>query len=233
MFAEIIASRVGVELDRQTLQTQAQDAAAIRERVRLAHDVHDGVLQSLTAARLQLKLMKDESDEKAGSRFNLVTQLLSDEQRRLRQFVDSARLLPGSSGTAARDEDLRRSITDAARNWNCALSFTVEPDDTTIPRALKSELSLMISEGIANAARHGRATQVWVAIQACGDELRVAVKDNGKGFDRVAGERPHSQRSTVEAGPASLRRRVEQLRGSLEVLSTPAGAELRIGLPIT
>ena len=64
LLTEIIASRTGIELDRQVAQKQNEEAAASRERMRLTRDLHDGVLQSLTAAALQLNL----ADGALGSR---------------------------------------------------------------------------------------------------------------------------------------------------------------------
>src|SRR5262249_31555755 len=54
---EIVASRLANALDREIMQTQAKEAVAERERARLTRDLHDGLLQSLTAAGLQIKLL--------------------------------------------------------------------------------------------------------------------------------------------------------------------------------
>src|SRR5262249_33688193 len=56
---EIMASRMANALDRQIMQGQAKQAAAERERTSLTRDLHDGLLQSLTAAGLQIKLLAD------------------------------------------------------------------------------------------------------------------------------------------------------------------------------
>src|SRR5262249_7018894 len=63
VLTEIIASRTGTELDRQFSQRRNEEAITSRERLRLSRDIHDGVLQSLTAAALQLKLADQTLEE--------------------------------------------------------------------------------------------------------------------------------------------------------------------------
>ena len=82
LLTEIIASRTGIELDRQVARRRNEEAIASRERMRLTRDLHDGVLQSLTAAALQLNLAGQAPDQDRRSRLDLVTQLLAKEQRR-------------------------------------------------------------------------------------------------------------------------------------------------------
>jgi signal transduction histidine kinase len=224
----IIASRLAVELDRQVLHAKAQRMAALRERVDLAHDLHDGVLQSLTAARLQLKLADRSHDQETAGRLQTVMQLLFDEQRRIRRFVESARTQREVTGSAVMDIELRAAMEACARNWNMELGFVVEPSEAQITRQLAFELSLVLAEGVANAARHGRATRMDVTIKAANDHLLVAMNDTGCGFAKDV--------VTSTAGkhekPNALRRRVEQLRGKLAVLNTASGAQLEIWVPL-
>jgi signal transduction histidine kinase len=233
LLTEIIAARMAIELDRQVLQAQAEDMAALRERIGLARDLHDGVLQSLTAAGLQLKLATQDLDEETRTRIDVVKQLLANEQRQIREFVQAMR--PTTSlRQVALTQNLRQALAKAASSWNCALSFTVKPDDSSVPKKLETQLSLMLSEAIANAVRHGQASNVDVAVLQTDDALSIAVRDNGRGFDNsVASIGERNQPRAFHPAPASLQGRVNELGGSLEVLSSSAGAELRIRLPMS
>ena len=100
LLTEIIAGRTGIELDRQAVQRQKEEAIASQERMRLTRDLHDGVLQSLTAAALQLDLTEQALDHERGSRLDLVKQLLAKEQRRIREFVDETFPKRGAAASA-------------------------------------------------------------------------------------------------------------------------------------
>ena len=128
LLIKFVASRIGMELDRQILQRQTEEAAVARERIRLTRDLHDGILQSLTAARFQLKLLSDDQrDEDAQSRLNTIKQLLNNEQIRIRDFVRQT--LPKSdAGTElVLSRDLRRVISELGELWECTTSFSVDP----------------------------------------------------------------------------------------------------------
>src|SRR5262245_34362895 len=78
LLIKFVASRSGMSLHRQVVQRQSEEAAAVRERIRLTRALHDGILQSLTAARFQLKLLSDSHPDKdAQSRVNTIKQLLN------------------------------------------------------------------------------------------------------------------------------------------------------------
>src|SRR5439155_23739573 len=87
----IIASRTAIELDRRVLQIRSQDAVALRDRVNLARDLHDGVLQNLSAAGLQLKIAANAVAEEHRSSINSVNRILLNAQRRIREFVQEMR----------------------------------------------------------------------------------------------------------------------------------------------
>src|SRR5215813_6345688 len=123
LLIKFVASRIGMELDRQILQRQTEEAAAARERIRLTRDLHDGILQSLTAARFQLKLLTDgQRDEDAQSRLDTIKQLLNNEQIRIRDFIRQT--LPKSdAGTElVLSRDLRRVVSELGELWGCATS---------------------------------------------------------------------------------------------------------------
>ena len=130
---EIIASRLANALDRQFMQTQARSAAAERERTRLTRDLHDGLLQSLTAAGLQIKLLSDSEEGERRTRLEVVRQLLNAEQRRVRDFVRKTPARDQQSPDVPLGLSLQEMLSETARHWNCATSLTVEPPEATAP----------------------------------------------------------------------------------------------------
>jgi signal transduction histidine kinase len=233
LLIKFVASRVGMELDRHILQRQTEEAAAARERIRLTRDLHDGILQSLTAARFQLKLLSDgQHDEDAQSRLNTIKQLLNNEQIRIRDFVRQT--LPKSdAGTElVLSRDLRRVVSELGELWECKTSFSVEPQDASVPAKLGAHLSLMLAEAISNAVRHGGASTIRVGMRKTNGHLAIEIQDNGHGIPDSARKYDNKEPADAVSGPVSLRGRVVELGGSLDVRSSPLGTELHIRMPL-
>ncbi len=232
LLSEIIASRTGIELDRQVAQRRNEEAIASRERMRLTRDLHDGVLQSLTAAALQLNLADEALDQDRRSRLDLVKRLLAKEQRRIREFVNEIFPKPGAQKYTILGRDLQRQLEDTAQYWNCTISFSIAPPDAKVPEALARQLSLMLAEAVANAVRHGGASNIDVVMEKAEGSLVINVRDNGKGFDGQPTQDAHQELVMANIGAASLHERVCTLGGSLTVSSSPTGAELAIRFPV-
>ena len=232
LLTEIIASRTGIELDRRVAQKQNEEAVASRERLRLTRDLHDGVLQSLTAAALQLNLADQVPAQHGRSRLDLVRRLLAKEQRRIREFVDEIFPKPGAEKYTILGRDLRRQLEETAQFWNCSASLSVAPPDAKVPQALAGQLSLMLSEAVANAARHGGASNIDIVMEKADGHLVINVRDDGKGFIGQPTQVPHQEPGMAAIGAASLRERVCALGGSLTVSNCATGAELAIRFPV-
>ena len=223
ILTNFMACRIGRRLDRLALQRQAEVAIATREKMRLTQDLHDGVLQTLTAAALQLDLADKSHD--SVSRLAVVKQLVAKEQRRIRKFIDQTNSKSIASLDVFDTNDLQQVVEDAGRYWNCTTSFSIVPENATIAEALATELSFMLAEAVANAARHGGASRIDVAIERANEHFCIKVRDNGKGYGFPV-RHEHEK-------PASIRKRVSALRGSLSVTTFPNGTELTIQVPLS
>jgi signal transduction histidine kinase len=223
ILTKFMACRIGMRLDRLALQRQAEAAIVTREKMRLTRDLHDGVLQSLTAAALQLDLVDKSCDHV--SRLAVIKQLVAKEQRRIRKFIDQTHAKSISSQDVVNANDLQQVVEDASRYWNCISSCSIAPESATIAQELADELSFMLVEAVANAARHGGATGIDVTIERANGYFYIKVRDNGRGYGYPV--------SHEHEKPASIRKRVSALGGSLGVTSFPNGTELTIRVPVS
>lgn len=233
LLIKFVASRIGMELDRQILQRQSEEAAAARERIRLTRDLHDGILQSLAAARIQLKLLSDSHpDEAAQSRVKMIKQLLNNEQIRIRDFVQHT-LPKSNAGTdLAPCRDLQRVISELSELWECPISFSVDPQDASVPARLSAHLSLMLAEAVSNAVRHGRPSTIRVSIRKTNEAVAIEIQDDGYGMTGLACRYDDKEPADPGLDPVSLRGRVVELGGSLDVRSSPLGTQLQIRVPL-
>src|SRR3546814_9111394 len=93
--SDLIAARLGSELERLALMQQAAETARSQERVRLARDLHDSILQDLTAANLKLKMIANTAPDDVKLQLGSVNMLVFDQQRRIRKFVEDRRSSEG------------------------------------------------------------------------------------------------------------------------------------------
>jgi signal transduction histidine kinase len=222
----VVADRVGAELDRQIFLENATRAAAMRERSVIMRDLHDSLLQSLTAARTQLELELLPAKGEEGAKLRTILKLLQNEQRRVRQFVDNAH---ATDSELVPIDMLRPLAENAAQLWGCAISVVANPTTATVSRKILNQLSLMLAEVVANAVRHGGASHVDVALTSRGGRLEVELRDDGHGFVGIA-TNGEPIKLPDDYHPKSLSARLKELGGKLSVHTSRSGSVLRLEL---
>lgn len=233
---EIIAHEATTRLDHFFLLQQLQDTAATEERIRLARDLHDGLLQSLAGSALQLqsihRLMQDDP-RTAMHRLEEVQQLIAAEQRDLRSHIMS--LKPSTEEVPATDPGLPVRLEELAKRMKRHHGLIVElkadgivPD---IPSPLAQEIYFLVHESLVNAARHAAASSVQAQISTEDDKVRISVFDNGRGFP-FHGCFVLEELLAKNIGPFTIKERVNALGGSLCIDSGPSGTKIDICLPL-
>jgi signal transduction histidine kinase len=229
----LIAQRTAAVLDYLLLRRRLRLAAARRERLHLSRDLHDGLLQSLTGAALQLEAidsMWDRDAARSRERLHLVQRFIADEQRQLRMLIETLR---PEAGPRVTRPSLARELDELCRSfgevWNLSVDLDAI-DDSGIPRLLGRHVYSVVRESLANAVRHGRADHASVRVDRPGTDVRITIADNGSGFD-LQGRWNLDELHALNAGPVSLMNRVTALGGGLVLESSPRGARLEIQLP--
>lgn len=230
----MVSAQVSVALERWDTQRTLRAAAAAEDRVRLARDLHDGVLQFLAGAGLHLdSLNRMDLPSEAEARIATLRQAIADERHELRGFISTLR--PTGNERAAPDqplgEELRQLAARLSRYWTIEVSATVEPSGLTVPRRIAYDLGRIVRESVANAVRHGGARRVRVTAAADGPRLAVRIEDDGAGF-AFEGVMPADQIERLGGAPRSLHERVRALGGRLELRSGREGATVVIDMPL-
>ncbi len=229
--AEVVAREIGTSLDQMHVTQQLQEIAAREERMRLARDLHDGVLQSLTGIRFELRSLADTlvvQDDAVRARLFGLERALAIEQRELRLFISG--LKPSAAGQNAPDSLPAR--LDALRErfalqWNTPVSIHVSPESQACSSELAQAVPLMVHEAVANALRHAHPTRVNVNVEGGPDRLRIVVSDDGHGFP-FRGHYDHQALLEARTAPRSLFDRVSALGGKMSIESSDAGSRVEM-----
>jgi signal transduction histidine kinase len=234
LVGEAIGALVAAQFDSATrMESQARDAVA-DERMRVARDLHDGLLQSFTGVVLRLETVHSILEENPDQARNMLTEVQASimaDQRELRAYVEKL----GPRHRAEMKFDFRGRLDEwrerFEKQWNVSVRFDGERLDPLVAELLGHETLRLIQEAVTNSAKHGGASAVDVNLTTRNGRMIIEVSDNGGGF-------PFHGRRTLEeirggaGGPGVLAQRVAALNGDLIVESGENGARIEISVPL-
>ena len=156
--------------------------AEVRERNRLAREIHDTLGHTLTGIIMGLEAVLavfDAAPEEAKKRVGLIA-------RTARAGLDDVR---GSIKALRPDALEKRSLEDALRSMTANFHLTTSADIRFMQEAgplffaddEEDTLYRIVQEGMTNAVRHGHATEIEILLKRDGDLLTVQIRDNGLG----------------------------------------------------
>jgi signal transduction histidine kinase len=231
---EVVAREVGASLNQLDATEHMKQIAASEERIRLARDLHDGVLQSLTGIRLEIRAVAGPLDTAPSVRDRLfaIERALAIEQRELRFFIGGL----GPPVDAARDDMTLAGRLNAMRErialeWKMPVTIRLGQDAASLPERIERAVPLMVHEAVVNALKHGQPSRVAVTVDGGPAEIRIVVSDDGRGFP-FRGRYDHATLAETHAGPKSLLDRVEALGGHMSIESTDAGSRIEMVLAV-
>jgi signal transduction histidine kinase len=234
--ARLLAERIALRLDELERLARFHREGLAAERVRLARDLHDGVIQSLAAAALRLESAKQILDEQplaASMLIEEIQDLLLFEQRELREFLGAIEPRDADAPPSRPElsERLKALVARIERHWGLKVELVNRLALRELPDGLDQQLHCIVLEALVNASRHGRATTARVQLMLGDGQLQVEIGDDGAGFP-FEGTRRFEELQADRSGPASIRNRVATLGGRLDISSDDSGARLAIRLPL-
>jgi signal transduction histidine kinase len=232
----IVAQEVQGRLNLFHLTQKAGQLAAAKARLYVSHDLHDGLLQSLSLMGMKLDTacrLLDKEPSKAKSPLMDIDRQLRDEQDGLRLFIRELKSLsidmPHKQSTLITNiENLAKQIEN---QWGLRLTLTTTGLDLQAPEVMAHGVYYLVREALFNAARHAGASSIELKIHAQDQEIWITVADNGRGFS-FRGHYDHATLMERKLGPEALKGRIISLGGTLSIESSEAGAKLQIVLPI-
>lgn len=227
---ERFAVQASIAIDNAHLHAQAEEIATARERLRIAHEMHDGIAQVLgyvntkvQAAKQYFRLGKTEEGNQQLEQLAVsARQAYSD----VRESIVGLRTLPG------RDRSLADVLGEFLEQWKdqsgIEAGLTIDPA-LRLPVSVELQIVRIIQESLTNVRKHARATKARVDVHGHDGQLVVSIHDDGAGFNPEAtarGEFP-------KFGLTTMRERASSIRGSLDIESAPGGGTtVRFTMPL-
>lgn len=203
--------------------------ATLRERNRIAREIHDNVGHMLSRSILQVgALATVHKEEPLHGQLTSVNETLNQAMNSIRESVHDLH-----------DDsiDLRQAITEATREMRQQYQLTVDYDmSPDVPKAVKYCFITTVKEAMSNIAKHSNASSITLIMREHPGFYQLTVEDNGtKG---KAGTGTHWGEDTVQMdgsegiGLSNMRERVEALSGTFRI-HTEKGFVIFISIPKT
>jgi signal transduction histidine kinase len=193
--------------------------AEMRERNRLAQELHDTVAQALGYLNLKISLthilLESDQFEQAQANFKELRQVITETYTDVREeiFYLRARTLSDLSFL----ELLERYVDKYRRFYNLEIQLLQEADPALFEFSAEttSQLVRTIQEALINVRKHAQVNTATIRLGQENGETRISIEDQGQGFDAE-----QAKTKTTSFGLHIMRERVESIGGSLEVNST-------------
>ena len=210
----------------QALLHTQQELAALEERSRLARDLHDTVKQQNFATLMQIRAARNliESDpQAAGQHLVEAEELVRTSQQELGLMISELR--PAALEGQGLSSALRAYLAQWSEHTRIPAELQVS-NERSLPLALEQAFYRVAQEALSNTARHSRASAASLRLEWTAGQVALEIKDNGIGFNPAD---PQQRGFGLE----SMRSRLSELGGSLEIQSAPGqGTRVRAEAPL-
>lgn len=203
---------------------QVDELATMRERNRLAREIHDNLGHYLTVVNVQIEAARavmHKDAERAEGALTKAQRLTQEGLASVRQSVSALREAPWEGRPLS---NAIGELIEQSRATGLPVSYVVNGSERPLPPQIAHTLYRTVQEGLTNIRKYAAATLVTVSLDySAVGPVMVQIKDNGRGSDKIEGG----------FGLLGLRERVSLLDGTLMTKSQPnQGFELTVQLPV-
>jgi signal transduction histidine kinase len=212
-------------------EEKSKGLAILRERERLAAELHDSLAQDLAYIRIKLLDAEKSSCSKTSGARQLLDELfpiVDEAYQNLRESIFGLRAL------ALRNHvGLVAALVDFLKDFSEVRKIPVDlkvdhPEVIIFSSEVEIQLIRIIHEALTNIVKHAQATRGKITIENDNDTAAIAIEDDGKGFRDGKNPEPN-----LHFGLQTMKDRAESVGGSLSVCSSPGrGTRVTIQLPL-
>jgi signal transduction histidine kinase/putative methionine-R-sulfoxide reductase with GAF domain len=214
--AVTFADQAALAIENARLREQAEEAAAMQERGRLARELHDSVTQSLYSVTMYTeaaaRLMTSGQAAEAAEYLRDARDTAQEALREMRLMIYQLRPPVLEKGGLAVAIQVRLDAVE--RRGGIHAELIVEGQDR-LPPAIQAELHQIAQEALNNALKHSHASRVQVHLHFGDAVTKVTVRDDGVGFD------PATAQGGGGLGLPGMVERVQKIGGHLQIDSAP------------
>lgn len=205
------------------------ESAKEEERSRISRELHDEFGQTLTAAKINLQMLRKASADPA------VAQRLEESVAMVDGMIRQARnialgLRPPLLDEAGLVPALDHHLKTLAGRSGVGIEFDAAPGTDRIPPALNTTVFRIVQEAVSNALRHAEAKSIRVTLEAGPEGLQLAIEDDGVGFDRDTVNQRVMRGEHL--GLLGMTERVKNEGGTIVLESRPgSGSRIEVRIP--
>lgn len=231
-----LADHAAVAVANTRLLSQAQRAAALEERARLARELHDSVSQALFSMTLHARAAEKALGRSPAARADPAVAKAAGDVAALRELTSSAlaemralifEVRPDALAEAGLVTALTRQAAALTARTGVEVTVTGPAGRLPVPRAAEEQAYRVALEALHNAIKHSHGQHANVTITNLGDMIEVTIADTGTGFDPTSVVPGH-------LGLRTMRERAAQIGATLDLQARPgAGTMVRLRIPCT
>ena len=231
-------NQAALALENLRLVEDARQVAVLRERQRMAGEIHDTLAQGFTSIVMHVEATSG-ALEKDTDKVRMHLEQIGRTSRE--SLTEARRLIWALHPEQLEKASLPQALQELVERWSEESGVEASAHTTGVPRALAPvvEATLLRSaqEALANVRKHARASRVALTLSYMTDVVVLDTRDDGVGFDpQAVRKRKDPGHGTGEMGGFGLggmRERAERVGGKLLVDSAPGeGTTLAVELPL-
>jgi two-component system NarL family sensor kinase len=214
-------------IQQQDISTKRIIEAEEAERKRIAGDLHDGVGQLFSTVKMNLETLierflvnQPDANILAEKTMAMVDESCTEVRSIAHQMMPNA-LIKSGLVSAIRD------FVNKIHSDRLKISVETKGINERLESSVETVLYRVIQESVNNVIKHAKATTLDILLLCDDQEITVTIEDNGKGFDT------NTQSQFKGIGLKNMTSRVEYLKGTVEIASSPGkGTLVAIYVPL-
>ncbi len=223
-----IGQQVGVAMENARLYEQAEESAAIAERNRLAHELHDSVTQSLYSVTLYAeaaaRLLSTGKHLEAADHLRELRDTAQEALREMRLLIFE--LHPPALEKSGLAGALQIRLDAVEGRGGMQTDLQIEGAEK-LPPSVQAELYHIALEALNNVLKHAKARHVCVAIRFLDTATAIEIEDDGIGFE------PSVAQGRGGLGLEGMRERAQRIGAKLQIQSAPGrGTKVTVEAPL-